>query len=324
MFEPMPPPMSSNPRDQRERSLAWNEEHCELALDPEDTMSTGQNRGERSDVQPSYVYSSHPDYVGDHEPVRSPIAPAPTATSQPGQSIILLLQNASREVAEAKARRAAVADARRKAKEAKRGADSPCFVDECRFVAPRPAHREHLRSEHGIVHLRNKWLLQTAEQWTTVHPFQCPLKSCDVYWKGTPRKTGLQLHIQLSHWLEPQNKLPSGMWTCHLCLGLSPDFSKKFDLIKHLEQSHGFSYILPFNPMDDREEEAGNEVSTSSPSEHANPPYSPSWGSDIEMDEEDEGEVQVNAPVDDGQPTYEANNVADWMDIDTETPDWAV
>lgn len=248
MFEPMPPPMSSNPRDQRERSLAWNEEHCELALDPEDTMSTGQNRGERSDVQPSYVYSSHPDYVGDHEPVRSPIAPAPTATSQPGQSIISLLQNASRKVAEAKARRVAVADARRKAKEAKRSADSPCFVDECRFVAPRPAHREHLRSEHGIVHLRNKWLLQTAEQWTTVHPFQCPLKSCDVYWKGTPRKTGLQLHIQLSHWLEPQNKLPSGMWTCHLCLGLSPDFSKKFDLIKHLEQSHG-PWILVYTAI---------------------------------------------------------------------------
>lgn len=42
------------------------------------------------------------------------------------------------------------------------------------------------------------------------------------------------------------------------------------------------------------------------------------------MEDSNEEEGREVALADDGRPTYEADNVADWMDVDPETSDWAL
>lgn len=128
----------------------------------------------------------------------------------------------------------------------------------------------------------------------------------------------------MRHWVGPENRLPSGRYVCHVCVGFSQEFASKAKLANHLQIDHQFSYTMPFNPMEQQEEDDEEEVSAS-PYDGADPVYSPSWSSDVDMDGEDqEDEDHEAVPDDDGRPTYEANNVVDWMDLDQGPPDWAV
>lgn len=59
-----------------------------------------------------------------------------------------------------------------------------CFVDDCNSVGPRQSIPQHLRAQHGIVDLISAWQNETLEEWMAVHPYQCPTKACDRYWRG--------------------------------------------------------------------------------------------------------------------------------------------
>lgn len=281
--EATPAPMHPNSRYQAGRTLPWNKGAREISLSNEEARSPDEIILERHryNAQPSRQGYQNPGAVfrpilpAPSQAVSRPILPAPSDMSQVHQSFMSISQNAQREVAVSEARDLA-------AKHAVKGAHSPCFVDDCAFTAPRLALPDHLRTEHGIVHLRRDWRRQTMEQWTAVHPVNCPLESCDLAWKGAASKRGIMRHVQMSHWIGPKNKLPSGKYVCHVCAEFSPDLPNAEQLVQHLEAFHRFSCGLPFNSMDHGDEEDDNEVS-SSPHDHANPPYSPSWRSDMDI-----------------------------------------
>lgn len=187
-----------------------------------------------------------------------------------------------------------------------------CFVDDCSYSALPNDLRDHLRTAHGVNHMRAQWLSDTPEQWEERHPYKCPVLDCELSWRGCRRVTALQKHIREGHWVGPQDRLPSGRYKCGVCSGYATEFANKYGLALHLRDQHAFGYILPFNPMDDNDQEEEGEASSDrldAMGENGDKEASSSPASVYQSHDE---------------PTREADNVGDWVDPDIEIPDWAV
>lgn len=201
----------------------------------------------------------------------------------------------------------------------------PCFVDECTFTGLPPDLVVHARSAHRIVHIP-RWVLARQEDWLKVHPYQCPVQSCYLYWRGCATRSQMSAHVKRSHWIGPENRLARDRYVYRLCAGFTPEFSGKNSqarLFEHLETAHQFSNTLPFNPMEPEVED--DEKASASPLNELKPPYSPSWPSDDDQEEDEENqEMTQMIHIEDDRPTHEADNVTDWMDVESDAPDWAV